>query len=140
MRKYFRFGNADWVFNFLLEQASGTKMCLENFGLPFESAWAQAAPKAENLTERKGLDSSLAALPPESRSNHVCLRLHKLIRHLILPLSAPGIAKKDEKEQQVKEVWREREHRLVRKTRIHSLRHKSYTQCKHTSQTGKTLK
>lgn len=103
MRNYFRFGHTDWLFNFLLEQASGTKTCLENFGLPLESAWAQAAPEAENLTERQGLDSSRAALPPVPRSNHVCLRLHKLIRHLILPLSAPGTAKKDEKEQQVRE-------------------------------------
>lgn len=64
MRNYFRFGNTVWVFNFLLEQASGTKMCLENFGQPFESAWARAAPKAENLTEKQGLDSSRVALPP----------------------------------------------------------------------------
>lgn len=68
MRNYFRFGHADWVFSFLLEQASGTKMCLENFGLPLESAWAQAAPKAGNLTGRQGLDSSQAALPPVPRS------------------------------------------------------------------------
>lgn len=123
MRKYFRFGNTDWVFSFLLEQASGTKMRLENFGLSFESAWAQAAPKAENLTERQGLESSQAALPPVPRSNHVCLRLHKLIRHLILPLSAPGTAKKDEKEQQEREVQRAREHWLSRETGpIHCLR------------------
>lgn len=121
MRNYFRFGNTDWVFNFLFEQASGTKMCLENFGLPFESAWAQAALKAENLTERQGLDSSRAALPPVPRSNHGCLRLHKLIRHLILPLSAPGTAKKDEKEQQAREVQREREHQLARETRADTL-------------------
>lgn len=124
MRNYFGFGNTDWVFNFLLEQASGTKMRLENFGLPFESAWAQAAPKAENLTERQGLDSSQVALPPVPRSNQVCSRLHKLIRHLILPLSAPGIAEKDEKEQQVREVQRAREHQLIRETGpIHCLRH-----------------
>lgn len=124
MRNYFRFGNTDWVFNFLLEQASGTKMCLENFGLPFESAGAQAAPKAENLTGKEGLDSSQAALPPVPRNNHVCLRLHKLIRHLILPLSAPGIAKKDEKEQQGREVKRAREHQLVKEIGpVHCLRH-----------------
>lgn len=43
MRNYFGFGNTDWVCNFLYEQASGTKLCLENFGLPVQPAWAQAA-------------------------------------------------------------------------------------------------
>lgn len=121
MRNYFRFGNTDWVFNFLCEQAFGTKTCLENFGLPIQPAQAQTALKAENLTERQGLDSSWAALPPVPRSKHVCLRLHKLIRHLILPLSASGIAEKDEKEQQVREEWRKREHRLVRETGANTL-------------------
>lgn len=125
MRNYFRFGNTDWVFNFLHEQASGTKTHLENFDLPVQPAWAQAALKAENLTERQGLDSSRAALPPVPRSKHACLSLHKLIRHLIrhliLPLSASGIAEKDEKEQQVREEQREREHQLVRETGTNTL-------------------
>lgn len=97
MGNYFRFGNTDWVFNFLREQVSGTKTCLENFGLPVQLAWAQAALKAENLTERQGLDSLRAALPPVPRSKHVCLRLRKLIRHLILPLSASSIARRNSK-------------------------------------------
>lgn len=116
MRNYLRFSNTDWVFNFLREQASGIKTCLENFGLPVQPGRAQAALKAENLTERQGLDSSRPALPPVPRSKHVCLRLCKLIRHLILLLSASGVAEKDEKEQQVREEQREREHQPVRET------------------------
>jgi len=54
MRNYFRFGNTDWIFNFLCEQASGTKTCLENFGLPVQPAQTQAALKAENLTKTQG--------------------------------------------------------------------------------------
>lgn len=102
----------DWVCNFRYEQAFGTKVCLENSGLPVQPAWAQAALKAEKLTGRQGLDSSQAALPPVLRSKHLCLRLHKLIRHLILPLSASGIAEKDEKEQQVRQEQQETEQQL----------------------------
>lgn len=86
-----------------------------------DPARAQAALKAENLTERQGLDSLQAALPPVPRCKHVCLRLHKLIRHLILPLSASGIAEKDEKEQQVRQEQREREHQLIRETGANTL-------------------
>lgn len=113
MINYFRFGNTTGFLNFLHEQASEMKTCLENFGLPAQPARAQAAVKAENLTERQELDSSQAALPPVSRSKHICLRLHKLIRYLILPLSASGIAEKDKKEQQVGEEQRGREHQLI---------------------------